>query len=78
MPSPDAHLETTSVTFEPGLGPVRSPSSEIGIKRSSTALGIFPKAGDYDSEVNAWTGFRLATPNSQLIVGRSKKLTAYF
>lgn len=37
-----------------------------------TAREIFPKAGDYDAEVNAWTGLRPMTPNSQPIVGPSK------
>lgn len=37
-----------------------------------TAKGIFPQAGEYDGEVNAWTGLRPMTPNSQPIVGRSK------
>lgn len=37
-----------------------------------TAKRIFPKAGDYDAEVNAWTGLRPMTPNSQPIVGSSR------
>lgn len=37
-----------------------------------TARGIFPKAGDYEGEVNAWTGLRPVTPNSQPIFGPSK------
>jgi len=36
-----------------------------------TAQGIFPKAGDYSGEVNAWTGLRPVTPNSQPIFGPS-------
>ncbi|SIT56117.1 D-amino-acid dehydrogenase [Mesorhizobium prunaredense] len=38
----------------------------------ATARGIFPRAGDYDGELNAWTGFRPVTPNSKPIVGRTK------
>lgn len=34
-----------------------------------TAKGIFPKAGDYGGEVNAWTGLRPMTPNSQPMLG---------
>ncbi|WP_292330878.1 FAD-dependent oxidoreductase, partial [Mesorhizobium sp.] len=37
-----------------------------------TAKRIFPKAGNYDGEVNSWTGQRPMTPNSQPIVGPSK------
>ncbi|MER9851752.1 FAD-dependent oxidoreductase [Mesorhizobium sp. M0106] len=37
-----------------------------------TARGIFPRAGDYDGEVGAWTGLRPMTPNSLPIVGHSK------
>ncbi|RVJ42709.1 FAD-dependent oxidoreductase [Sinorhizobium meliloti] len=36
------------------------------------ARGILPKAGQYDDEVNAWTGSRPVTPNSRPIVGPSK------
>lgn len=32
---------------------------------------LFPKAGDYGGNVNAWTGLRPMTPDSQPIVGRS-------
>lgn len=38
----------------------------------ATARGILPKAGDYDGEVNPWTGFRPVTPNSKPIVGTTK------
>ncbi|CCM79840.1 FAD-dependent oxidoreductase [Rhizobium mesoamericanum] len=37
-----------------------------------TARRIFPEAGDYNAELNAWTGLRPMTPNSQPIVGASK------
>ncbi|MER9425503.1 FAD-dependent oxidoreductase [Mesorhizobium sp. M0317] len=53
----------------PGEGVFKSERFETLFK---TARGIFPKAGDYDGEVNAWTGWRPVTPNSQPIVGRSK------
>lgn len=35
------------------------------------AKDIFPQAGDYTGKVNAWTGLRPMTPDSQPIVGRS-------
>ncbi len=37
-----------------------------------TARGIFPHAGDYNADLNPWTGLRPMTPNSQPIVGASK------
>ncbi|MGR9433175.1 FAD-dependent oxidoreductase [Rhizobium leguminosarum] len=37
-----------------------------------TAKGIFPHAGNYDGDVNAWTGFRPVTPDSKPIVGKTK------
>lgn len=36
-----------------------------------TAKGIFPRAGNYDGDVNAWTGLRPVTPDSKPIVGRT-------
>lgn len=38
----------------------------------NTARGIFPKAADYDGEIDPWTGCRPVTPNSLPIVGKSK------
>ncbi|MEX2746373.1 FAD-dependent oxidoreductase [Rhizobium mongolense] len=38
----------------------------------ATAKGMFPKAGDYNGEVNPWTGLRPVTPNSKPIVGSTK------
>jgi D-amino-acid dehydrogenase len=37
-----------------------------------TAKGIFPLAGNYGGDVNAWTGFRPVTPDSKPIVGKTK------
>ncbi|MGO7960484.1 FAD-dependent oxidoreductase [Rhizobium leguminosarum] len=37
-----------------------------------TAKGIFPRAGNYGGDVNAWTGFRPVTPDSKPIVGKTK------
>lgn len=37
-----------------------------------TAKGIFPHAGNYGGDVNAWTGFRPLTPDSKPIVGKTK------
>ncbi|MQW87898.1 D-amino acid dehydrogenase [Sinorhizobium saheli] len=37
-----------------------------------TARGIFPDAGDYNADLNAWTGLRPMTPNNQPIVGACK------
>lgn len=37
-----------------------------------TAKGIFPNAGTYDGDVNAWTGLRPVTPDSRPIVGTTK------
>ncbi|MES5100976.1 FAD-dependent oxidoreductase [Agrobacterium sp. BA1120] len=36
------------------------------------AKTAFPEAGDYRSNVHAWTGFRPITPNSRPIIGPSK------
>lgn len=36
------------------------------------AKGIFPKAGDYDGDLEAWTSYRPMTPTSQPIVGATK------
>ncbi|MER8886928.1 FAD-dependent oxidoreductase [Mesorhizobium sp. M0816] len=59
-----------------GLADIGPSSGEFKQERFRTLLdtakGIFPKAGDYDGEVNAWTGLRPMTPNSQPIVGSSK------
>ncbi|ESW72034.1 FAD-dependent oxidoreductase [Mesorhizobium sp. LSJC280B00] len=38
----------------------------------TTAMGIFPKAGDYAGVVNAWTGLRPVTPDSKPIVGGTR------
>ena len=53
----------------PGAGLFRQERFETLFE---TARGIFPKAGNYEGEVNAWTGLRPVTPNSQPIVGPSK------
>ncbi|ASY73861.1 FAD-dependent oxidoreductase [Sinorhizobium fredii] len=37
-----------------------------------TARSIFPQAGDYSADVQAWTGLRPMTPNSQPIIGLTK------
>ncbi|MDX0371830.1 FAD-dependent oxidoreductase [Sinorhizobium meliloti] len=37
-----------------------------------TAKGIFPRAGIYEGDVNAWTGLRPVTPDSRPIVGKTK------
>lgn len=38
----------------------------------NTAKGIFPKAANYEGDLDPWTGFRPVTPNSLPIVGASK------
>jgi D-amino-acid dehydrogenase len=38
----------------------------------NTAREIFPKAANYDGEIDPWCGFRPVTPNSLPIVGSSK------
>lgn len=50
----------------PGQGVFKPERFETLFK---TAREIFPKAGDYDGEVNAWTGLRPVTPNSQPMLG---------
>ncbi|MGR9411834.1 FAD-dependent oxidoreductase [Rhizobium anhuiense] len=42
-----------------------------------TAKGIFPRAGNYGGDVNAWTGFRPMTPDSKPIVGKTKVQGVY-
>ncbi|NHT77614.1 FAD-dependent oxidoreductase [Rhizobiaceae bacterium CRRU44] len=37
-----------------------------------TAKEAFPSAGDFQAELNAWTGWRPVTPNSQPLIGESR------
>ncbi|ULJ74569.1 FAD-dependent oxidoreductase (plasmid) [Rhizobium gallicum] len=55
------------------IGPINGKFREDRFRTLlATAKGIFPKAGDYDGEVQPWSGPRPVTPNSKPIVGATK------
>ncbi|WEX91649.1 FAD-dependent oxidoreductase (plasmid) [Sinorhizobium garamanticum] len=55
------------------IGPSNSQFKEERFRTLlATARGIFPKAGNYEGDLNPWTGFRPVTPNSKPLVGDTK------